>query len=207
VPQRQRERARRPCRPSGSIQTVPFDIQQPDPVPHIALIETWQLTAFLGDYGLGQTVAAESLMPGERKTVSMQTWSADTSNKEQSTSVFDSADSSAQDRFGKQVTAAGNTTTTESGGVAASIGTKTGASAQVYIVNMSGEIEASTSANYQKGRQDFSSNVDTATNEHANQCNSSRRTAVGEVTKTQREEGTIGQTTRELSNTKDSRDN
>jgi hypothetical protein len=186
-----------------SIRTVQFDLEQAlQPArPTIAIIETWQLTAFLGDYGLGQTVGAESLFPGETKSVSVQTWSTDTSSQELSSSVFDSVDNSAQSRFTDQIAKTDNTTTTESGAVAASLATKTGASAQVYMVNMYGEIEAAVSANYQAGRQNFDGKVHTTVREHANQCNSARRTAVGAVTSQQREAGSIGTTFRELSNT------
>jgi hypothetical protein len=44
------------------------------PQPTIALVETWELRSFLGDYGLGRTLQTFSLLPGERTTITTHTW-------------------------------------------------------------------------------------------------------------------------------------
>ena len=42
-------------------------------VPRFALVETWELRSYLGDYGLGRTLNTFSLLPGERVTITVET--------------------------------------------------------------------------------------------------------------------------------------
>jgi hypothetical protein len=184
----------------GTVQTTTAPLL-PDPVPTIAIVETWQVTSFLGDYGLGQTVAAESMMPGERKTISVQTWAADTSRKEQATSVFDSVDDAALTRYTDGIANNWGTDRSQSASLATSVGTGMDVGIPIEVVSLGVNLDTGMSSTYQLSRQDFAHSLSTHNEDHAHQVNSARRTQVGEVTEQQREEGTIRQTTRELSNT------
>jgi hypothetical protein len=70
---------------------------------HFFLVETYGISSFLGDYGLGQTVSTFTLLPGEETAIRVNTWKTDSSNMTSSTSIVDSYDASSATRFNKSV--------------------------------------------------------------------------------------------------------
>ena len=81
-----------------SIHHVPIDPVAPA-LPRIAVLETWELRSYLGDYGLGRTLQTFSLLPGERTTITLSTWRTEAATREDASSIFDSSDTAAQTRF------------------------------------------------------------------------------------------------------------
>ncbi|NAS20087.1 hypothetical protein GT755_00120 [Herbidospora sp. NEAU-GS84] len=183
-----------------SARTVDYDVTKAG-TPRIALVETWQLSMFLGDYGLGRTLQTFTLLPGERTTITVETWRSDSTSREDSSSIFDSSDTAAQTRFTSSLMAQSGSAFQDQGGWAVSVGTKASASGSIGLVSASASVEANFSANHQEARQEFSTSVRDSSQEHAAQVNTSRNQAVQSQTKSQSESGSSQTTVREIANT------
>jgi hypothetical protein len=178
---------------------------QIDPVarvtPTIALVETWELQSFLGDYGLGRTLQTFSLLPGERTTITMETWRTEAATREDATSIFDSSDTAAQTRFTSSLANQSGSAFQDQGGWAASISTSVSAGANFGIVSASASLSAGFAANHQEASQRFSNSASQTASEHASQVNNSRRQSVESTSSTTSAEGSATTTVREISNT------
>ncbi|WP_344209797.1 hypothetical protein [Nonomuraea bangladeshensis] len=183
-----------------SARTVDYDVTQAGR-PRIALVETWQLSMFLGDYGLGRTLQTFTLLPGERTTITVQTWRTDSVAREDASSIFDSSDTAAQTRFTSSLMAQSGSAFQDQGGWAVSVGTKASASGSIGLVSASASVEGAFSANHQEARQEFSTSVRNSSQEHAAQVNTSRNQAVQSNSKAQSEEGSSQTMVREIANT------
>jgi hypothetical protein len=183
-----------------SVRTVPADTRQAG-TPRLAVIETWTLTAFLGDYGLGRTLNTFSLLPGERTTITVDTWSSSTETREDSSSIFDSSDEAAQTRFTSALESQSGSAFQDQGSWALSIGAKAKASFDVWFASASLEIDTNFSANHQTARQEFSSSVARSSQEHASQVNASRRQTVSAASSTTVASGASQTVVREIANT------
>ncbi|MFD4142805.1 hypothetical protein [Streptomyces sp. NPDC058572] len=183
----------------NSIRLLPLAVRKP--VPRIALVETYQVSASLGDYGLGRTLQTFSLLPGERTTVSVETWRTFESTKEDSSSIFDSSDTSAQTRFTSALSRETGAAFQDQGGWAFSVGVKAEAGANFGIVSASASVETGFSANHQEARQSFSKDVAQSASEHAAQVNNARRQAVQSQTAETSAGGSAQSTVREVANT------
>ena len=179
-----------------SVQTVDYNVMGPNP-PRIAIVETWQITSFLGDYGLGRTLQTFSLLPGERTTITVESWRTDATTREDASSVFDSSDTEAQSRYSSTLMMESGSAFQDQGGWALSVGTKAGLDLGV----VKGSVEVDFSANHQEARQQFSNNTAQANQEHAQQCNANRRQTIEETSTTTTETGVSQTTVREISNT------
>ena len=161
-----------------SIHHVPIDPVAP-PVPRIAVVETWELRSYLGDYGLGRTLQTFSLLPGEKTTITIETWRTEAATREDSTSIFDSSDTAAQTRFTTDFVSSSGSASQDQGGWSASVATSASASGSFLgIVSGSASVSAGFAANHQEASQRFSSQVSQSASEHAAQVNNSRRQAV-----------------------------
>jgi hypothetical protein len=169
--------------------------------PTLALVETYEVSAFLGDYGLGRTLQTYSLLPGERSQISVQTWRSDQASRDDSTSVFDSSDTAAQTRFGNQLSQQSGSAFQDQGGWAVSVATKASGGINLGLVSAGASVEAGFAANHQEARQSFASSVSQASSEHAAQVNNSRSQAVSSTEASTQDSGSSGQTVREISNT------
>ena len=171
------------------------------PAPRFALVETWELRSFLGDYGLGRTLQTFSLLPGERTTITVDTWRSDAATREDATSIFDSSDIAAQTRFTSALTTETGSAFQDQGGWAASVSTSASVGFNVGVVNGQFGMEAGFAANHQEASQRWSSSVSASAAEHASQVNNSRRQAVQASSSTTSASGTTTTTVREISNT------
>jgi len=179
---------------------VPFD-PVATPVPRLALVETWELRSYLGDYGLGRTLQTFSLLPGERTTVTVQTWRTEAATREDATSIFESADTAAQTRFSSALSQQTGSAFQDQGGWAASVSTGASGGANFGLVNLQLSASAGFAANHQESSQRWSSAVGEAAEEHAAQVNNSRRQAVDHASTTSTTTGTATTTVREFANT------
>ena len=187
--------------PGDSVQEIKVNPVAP-PVPQFALVETWELRSYLGDYGLGRTLQTFSLLPGERTTISVDTWRSESATRDDATSIFDSSDSAAQTRFGTSVATESGAAFQDQGGWSLSVGTSASASGSFFgVVQGSASVEAGFAANHQEASQRWSSNLSQSASDHAAQANNSRRQAVQSSSTTTTESGSATTTIRELSNT------
>jgi hypothetical protein len=183
-----------------SIQPVEYSMADAG-VSGIALVETWELRSFLGDYGLGRTLQTFSLLPGERTTITVETWRTEAATREDATSVFDSSDIASQTRFGSTLSRQSGAGFQQQGGWAASIGGGVSAGVNLGIVSFGASIQGGYAANHQEARQAFAASVAETTREHASQVNNSRRQTIESTSSTTTASGMSTTTVRELANT------
>ena len=182
-----------------SIHRVQFDPAQAS-TPRIALVETWELRSFLGDYGLGKTLQTFSLLPGERTTITIETWRSDESTREDASSVFDSSDTAAQDRFTSTLSEQSGVADQSQGGWALSVNAKYKVGMD-FVLTADMGVEAGFAANHQEAHQEFSTSVADSASEHASQVNTARRQTVESSSSTTTASGSSTTTSREIANT------
>ena len=71
--------------------------------PRFMLIETYRLSSFAGSYGAGRTVSTFSLLPGEKSTISIRTYSKSEETQKKASSIFDSYTEDCVDAFESSV--------------------------------------------------------------------------------------------------------
>jgi len=183
-----------------SIQEISVNPVAP-PQPRIALVETWELRSFLGDYGLGRTLQTFSLLPGERTTITTQTWRTEAATRDDASSIFDSSDTAAQTRFTSTLAQESGSAFQDQGGWAVSVVTSASVSANWGIVSGSASLSAGFNANHQEASQRYARSASQSASEHAAQVNNSRRQSVESSSSTTSETGAETTTVREISNT------
>jgi hypothetical protein len=184
-----------------SIHPVPIDPVAP-PTPRIALIETWELRSYLGDYGLGRTLQTFSLLPGEHTTITMSTWRNEAATREDASSIFDSSDTAAQTRFTSSLSNASGSASQDQGGWSASVSTSVSAGASLFgLVSGSASVSAGFAANHQEASQRYSNSVSQSASDHASQVNNSRRQSVDSSSSTSTASGASTTTVRDITNT------
>jgi len=184
-----------------SLRLIPVPVEQ-RAVPTIAVVETYLLSSFLGDYGLGRTLQTFSLLPGEQTTISMETWRTDSVNVQDSTSVFESSDTAAQTRFTSELSQETGTASQEEGTWTSSLATTTDAGAG-FLGFVRADFDAATydAASSQNARQQFSNSVSRAASEHASQVNNSRQQSVQNARVIDGQSGASTSTVRTIANT------
>jgi len=155
------------------------------------------MATFLGDYGLGRTLQTFSLLPGERTTITVESWRTDSTTREDASSVFDSSDTAAQTRFSSALSLESGSAFQDQGGWSMSVGAKAGLTTPF----VSASVETGFSANHQEARQQFSNSTTQASREHASQVNATRRQTVESTSTTTTATGLTQTTVREISNT------
>lgn len=78
----------------------------PDVVTHanrLMLVESYRLSSFLGNYGAGRTIKTFSLLPGEKTTISVKTYTKSETSAQDTRSILDSFTQESADDFEKSV--------------------------------------------------------------------------------------------------------
>jgi hypothetical protein len=83
---------------SGGVVSVPAEPPS-QAVPMLMLVEIYGVSSFLGDYGLGRTVKTFTLLPGESTTLSLKTWKSSEAKHADASTIIDSFQSKAADKF------------------------------------------------------------------------------------------------------------
>ncbi|MFC8434504.1 hypothetical protein [Streptomyces sp. NPDC057253] len=177
-----------------------------DPVaaaqPRLALVETWELRSFLGDYGLGRTLQTFSLLPGERQTITVETWRTSAATREDSSSVFESSDSAAQTRFTSALVEESGAAFQDQGGWALSVSSSAKASVHFLgLVDVEARFDSAFAANHQEASQRWASSVSQTAQDHAAQVNNSRRQSAEHTDQVSTASGASSTVVREISNT------
>ncbi len=71
--------------------------------PRLMLVETYRLSSYLGNYGAGRTIKTFSLLPGEKTTISVETYTKTESTTKSASSIFDSFSNESSDDFEKSL--------------------------------------------------------------------------------------------------------
>lgn len=170
--------------------------QPPVPAPQFFLIEVYEVSSILGDYGLGRTVRTFTLLPGESTTIKLKTWQTTTESRESASSIIDSHEDTAKERFANTVQ---NETTdkrtkesSKKWGVEAKASASWGWGSASVTANASGEHHAS--------REQFAKSASEAVGEHAREASSRRELSVTSTSETSVETGQETMTERVIAN-------
>jgi hypothetical protein len=169
---------------SGSITTVrtPLDHK---PEPRLFIVEKYGVSSFLGDYGMGKTVKTFTLLPGESTTISLKTWQSTKSSIKESSSIIDSHEKSARDRFADTVQKETTDKTTES----ETTGWNVAAEAKASWGWGSAKVSGGANGEYSSSREEFGRQASEAVQEHASEASSKRELSVSSSSEKTAESG------------------
>lgn len=167
----------------GIIEEVPEE--ELDPNPQLFLIETYGISSFLGDYGMGRTVRTFTLLPGESTTIRLKTWQSSKESIKESSSIIDSSEQSAKDRFSNKI----QNETTDKKTKSKTEKWKVEAEANASWGWGSASVKASAEGEYHSGREQFARSTSDAISEHANEASSKRELSVTSSSETEVEIG------------------
>lgn len=184
----------------SEIQTAIEEFNNPNTTTTLKkflLIEDYQISSYLLDYGAGRTIKTFSLLPGEKTTIKIRSYRNSTSTNNISSSVTDSASREARDNFQKEI----NTQSSAKSDTAGTSNEKAEVSVEGRVsfgygsasAKASGGI-AMTSANT---REEAINNVTNALSNHSATASRNREISVdttGETTVTQGTEDAVERT-------------
>ncbi len=173
----------------------PADVP-PVPAPQFFLIEVYEISSILGDYGLGRTVRTFTLLPGETTTIKLKTWQTTTESREVASSIIDSHENSAKERFATKVQ--DETTDKQTSEKSKKWGIEAKASASWGWGSAS--VTASASGEHHASREQFARSTSEAVGEHAREASARRELSVTSTSETSVETGQETMTERVISN-------
>src|SRR5215217_2345897 len=166
------------------------------PDANLFLVETYGISSFLGDYGLGPTVRTFTLLPGEETKISIKTWRSTQSKVAEASSIVDSYTTEAANRFTntvqRETTDKANRQNKESWHVEAEVGVSWGFG--------SAKVSGGAEGEYQASRESFAKQVEDAVQEHTSQASSARNLTVSSSTEVSQESGQENLTERTIRN-------
>lgn len=181
--------------PGGEETVAEVPVDQ-EPAPALFLVEKVAISSFLGDYGMGKTVKTFTLLPGESTTIRIKTWQSTKQSKKDSSSIIDSHQDEAKQRFENTVQRETTDKTTKSKEEKWSVE----AEADATWGWGSASIKASASGEYQSGREQFSKQVSSAVGEHSKSASSKRELSITSESEVSVEEGSEEVIERTISN-------
>ncbi|MGH3448659.1 MAG: hypothetical protein ACRDP4_13655, partial [Nocardioidaceae bacterium] len=170
--------------------------ETPDPAPALFLVEKYDVSSFLGDYGMGRTIRTFTLLPGESTTIRLKTWQSSKESIKQSSSIIDSSEQSAKERFANKMQ--DETTDKRTRSDSQSWAVEAEASASWGFGSAS--VKASAEGEYHSGREQFARSATEAVSEHARDSSSKRQLSVTSSAETETETGEETSIERAISN-------
>jgi hypothetical protein len=167
-----------------------------DPYPGIYLVETYRLSNFLGDYGAGRTVQTFSLLPGEKTHISISSYKDSTTTSTQASSIFDSYTEETADDFENSIQSENSSTEAQDKTTSWNVEAEASGNWGVASVGVSGGASGTTNT----AREDFASNVNSATEKHAHTASAQRDITVNTSTEQTVSEGESTAIEREIEN-------
>ena len=157
----------------GVPSEVEVDLDAP-PEPRLVIVQVFGISSFLGDYGLGRTVKTFTLLPGETTTISTRTWRSTSETISEGSSIIDSKDESAIERFADTVMSETTDTSTKSKTESWYVD----AEAQGSIGFASASVSGGGAGEYSSGTEAVAKAVDEAVREHTAEASSHRENTV-----------------------------
>jgi len=180
---------------AGAITMVPRPLF-PKPVPRFFIVERYGISSFLGDYGMGRTVKTFTLLPGEATTISLKTWQSTKESIEQSSSIIDSHEQSARERFADKV----QNETTDKATKSKTEEWHVEAEAKASWGFGSAKVSGGGSGEYHSGREQFARQASEAVSEHAAEASSKRELSVSSSSEKTSESGSEALVERTITN-------
>lgn len=169
---------------AGVLSLVPRPLYQA-PKPRFFLVERYGISSFLGDYGMGRTVKTFTLLPGESTTISLKTWQSTKESIAQSSSIIDSHEQSARERFADKV----QHETTDKATASKTEAWHVEAEAKASWGFGSAKVSGGGSGEYHSGREQFARQASEAVTEHAAEASSKRELTVSSASEKSWESG------------------
>jgi hypothetical protein len=144
------------------------------PEPALFLVERVGISSFLGDYGLGRTVKTFTLLPGESTTISIRTWQSSRQSIQESSSIIDSHEQSARERFADTI----QNETTDKATKSKTEKWHVEAEAKASWGWGSAKVSGGASGEYHSSREQFARQASEAVREHAAEASSKRELSV-----------------------------
>jgi hypothetical protein len=175
--------------------STPPDLD-PEAEPQLFLIEYYGISSFLGDYGMGRTVKTFTLLPGESTTISLKTWQSSKQSIQESSSIIDSHEQAARDRFANTV----QNETTDKATHSSTEKWQVEAEASASWGWGSAKVSGGASGEYQSGREQFAKQTGEAVKEHSAESSSKRQLSVSSASERTEEAGSESMVERTISN-------
>ena len=175
----------------------PQFVPQPrQPTPHFVIIERYQLSSYLGNYGAGRTLKTFSLLPGEKTRLSIKTFDKTTSSSSNASSIFDSFTSKSADEFQSSVESERSKNTREE----SSLDWYVDAEVKGGIPLISGSVKGGASGSTQETREEFAKDISKAASRHAAEASAKRDVKIDTSEELKTETSTETVTEREIQN-------
>lgn len=164
--------------------------------PRLLLVETYRLSSFLGQYGAGRTIKTFSLLPGERTTISVNTYKKTSASSTSASSILDSYTEESAEEFESTVSAEQSSQENEDKSFNYYADAEASASWGWGSANVSGGVSGSTNSS----REEFAKNVSSATEKSAASSSAKRDVQIETGFETTEETGEETAIQRELEN-------
>lgn len=165
-------------------------------VSRLLIVETLALSSFLGAYGAGRVLRTFSLLPGERTTISVKTFTQTDETRKEAASILDSTASEASSEFDDAI----SREQSNKAGQSEASSYKVGAEASATWGWGSAKISAEFAGSANSAREEAVKNVKSATQKHASKASSNRSVTVNTDYEVRSQEKTEESTTREIAN-------
>jgi hypothetical protein len=184
----------------SSVQTVRILLTAQQPFRRLKnrllIVETLNLSSYLGAFGAGRVIKTFSLLPGEKTTISVKSWTKSSDSKKAGSSIVDSDATEAATDFEQTLSA--EQSSKEAQGEASNYKIGATASASWGFGNASINAEVSGSAN--ASREEAAKNISAATQKHSMKASANRSVTINTEYTTTEETGTESSTVREIAN-------
>ena len=168
----------------GALTFIPVDLKE-ESEPRLFIIQVYNISSFLGDYGLGRTIKTFTLLPGEQTKISTRTWRATTETRAESTSIVDSFDENSSERFADTVLSE----TTDSYTQSKSTNWQVEGEAKASIGIASASTSAGGGGESSSSTEEFARAVDESVAEHTQEASSHRENTVTSSSESSEESG------------------
>lgn len=180
---------------AGRVRYKPRQVDAPVK-PRIFVVEYYGVSSFLGDYGMGKTVKTFTLLPGETTTISLRTWQTTKESREDSSSIIDSHEQSAKERFADKI----QNETTDKQTKSKTEEWHAEAEAEASWGWGSAKVSGGGGGQYGSSREQFEKQASESVKEHASEASSKREMSVSSSSERSEETGEESIIERTISN-------
>ncbi|MFE2689048.1 hypothetical protein [Streptomyces mirabilis] len=164
--------------------------------PQIALVETYRLSTFLGQYGAGRTLKTFTLLPGEKTTISIKTFRKTETDSKSASSVLDSFTKESADDFESTIQHENSDKQAQQKSLEWHVEAEASGSWGFASAKVSGGVKGSSAAQ----REQFAKNTSNAINKHASKASAKRDVQINTSDEVKTQSGEETSITRQLEN-------
>lgn len=165
--------------------------------PRLMIVERYRLSSFLGQYGAGRTLNTFTLLPGEKTTITIKSYTKTTTEAQQASSILDSFSQTSADEFEKSLETEQSDRSKQDTATSfeASMEGQYGVAFATHVSAKAGFKTSSANS-----REQFGKSVSNATSKHAQAASAKRDVKIDTTNKQTTEGGTEQVVVRELTN-------